>query len=156
MGAFIYNPIYMLCSCYPFHQTGAFLRKPRGPLTWGMLSPPRPISLALRLSHVTRQIRWECDFTRDAKISGVTAAEAYLCRPQAVWVWFLKVHIIFMKSVSLSNKFCPHWNTMGDELHHSLFSFRRACVKELLKTCVKRHVEQFEQFYWHRDGLFYF
>lgn len=90
----------------------ALRESPERPLHSGMIISISNVFLVwwhMLLSHVTRQIRRECDFTRGAKISGVTAAEAYLCSLQTERASVRMVSIIFMRPLKQVLLLLKHW-----------------------------------------------
>lgn len=91
------------------------------------------------LSHVTRQIRRECDFTRGAKVSGVTAAEAYLCSLQTEWASVRMVSLIFLRPLNLV--LLKGQNYTEFRLFHVSVSLT-GCRSSFLKSLKPCHVDQ--------------
>lgn len=112
-----------LCSSGNDHYTCRFVSP-----VWWLLLP----------CHVMRQIRWECDFTRDAQMSGVTAAEAYFVNHRQLkfgfWqsVWLMK---FFSKTASKS-VVSSFSESVRSTVWNNLF----------LKANVPCYVEQFDIF----------
>lgn len=80
--------------------------------------------------HVTRQIRWECDFTRGAEISGVMASEAYIIFNMQYAFRHMRVRfdiiVMIMLKLSLRLKCRRHyWITE----EHQSFCHGQHCLK---------------------------